>query len=97
MPAGISCNKAANRKGKPFMKCRVAGYRELKRTLPTRKHKLSTQATAANKAPTKKKIYIQLYNLEDRVDPFYKDLHLRQTIKEETYTHTISIHYSLCP
>lgn len=61
MPAGISCNKAANRKGKPFMKCRVAGYRELKRTLPTRKHKLSTQATAANRAPMRKKNYTYNY------------------------------------
>ncbi|KAF3847787.1 hypothetical protein F7725_020815 [Dissostichus mawsoni] len=42
---------AAKRKGKPFMKCSVAGYRELKRPLPTRKHKLSTQATEANRAP----------------------------------------------
>lgn len=42
---------AAKRKGKPFMKCKVAGKRELKTLLPTRKHKLSTQAIEANSTP----------------------------------------------
>lgn len=62
IPAGISCNKAPNRKGKPLMKCRVAGYRALKTEMPTRKHKLSTHATAANKAPIekKKKVFFEM-------------------------------------
>lgn len=50
---------AAKRKVKPFMKCRVAGYMELKTPLPTRKHKLSTQATEANRAPRRK---VQTHN-----------------------------------
>lgn len=53
---------AAKRKGKPFMKCSVAGYRELKRPLPTRKHKLSTQATEANRAPGESKNTIDEHN-----------------------------------
>lgn len=58
MPPGRRRTMAANRKEKPFMKCSVAGYRELKRPLATREHKLSTQATVANKAPKEESVTV---------------------------------------
>lgn len=51
MPAGMRRMKAPKRKGNPFMKYRVAGYRELKTPLDTNEHRPSTHATEANRAP----------------------------------------------
>lgn len=54
MPAGIKRMTAPKIKGNPFMKCRVAGYRELKTPLDTNEHRPSTHATEANRAPRMK-------------------------------------------
>lgn len=45
--------KAPKMKGKPFIKSKVAGYKELKMPLDTSEHKPSTHATDANRAPEK--------------------------------------------
>lgn len=52
--AGMTSSHAPTRKGSPFMMCRVAGYRELKKPVDTSEHRLSTQATEANRAPVKR-------------------------------------------
>lgn len=51
MAAGTRRRRAPKRKGKPFMKDRQAGKRELKTPVATREHSPSTQATAAKRAP----------------------------------------------
>lgn len=51
MPNGIKRMTAPKIKGNPFMKCRVAGYKEKKTPLDTSEHRPSTHATEANRAP----------------------------------------------
>lgn len=52
MAAGMRRMTAPKRKGNPLIKCRVAGYMELKTPLDTSEHRPSTHATEANRAPT---------------------------------------------
>lgn len=63
IPLGISRSATANKKLKPFIKCSVATYSQLKRLYPTRWDRLDTQPVVANRVPARTVCLLQATDL----------------------------------
>lgn len=67
MAAGTRRRATPKRNGKPFMKCRLAGKRELKTPVATSEHRPSVQATAAKRAPGGEKVCTEVMRLSKQL------------------------------